>query len=107
MARRDTSRNIAGQRELAPGVTHPRSTQMSFQNGSLIRLLFQIPKILKHTPLPATSGNTSVAPLTIMVMVHEDFTGKMATMSGKIIKERNHLFVSPMPIPTKYSIAPT
>ena len=36
---------IAGQLEMALVVTHPRIPQMSFQNGLLGSLLYQIPKI--------------------------------------------------------------
>ena len=33
--------------------------------------------------------------LVIMVRVHGDFTGRMATRSGKISKARSHMFVFP------------
>ena len=64
--------------------THPRSLQMSFQNGLLRSLFFQIPKNLKQPPRLAATRSTSGAPIAILGIVHGDFTGRMATMSGKI-----------------------
>ena len=45
--------------------------------------------------LPATTTSTSGAHISIMVIIHGDFTGSMATISGKISKTRSHLFVFP------------
>ena len=42
------SRKTAGQRETALVGTHPRSTQVSFHNGLLKSILFQIPNILQQ-----------------------------------------------------------
>ena len=83
LARRDIYGKTSVQMELDIVGTHPRIPQMIFHNGSLISLLFQIPKILKHPPQPAKTISTSSAPIVIMVIVHGDFTGIMATMSGK------------------------
>ena len=73
--------------------------QMIPQNGSLRSLLFKIPMILQHPPWHATNISTSGAPTEIMVMVHGDFTGRMAKIIEKISKARNHLFVFPIPLP--------
>ena len=43
--KREISRKTEGQREMAIVVTHPRSSQISFQNGLLRSLLSQIPNI--------------------------------------------------------------
>ena len=107
VARREISRNNEGQRELALMVTHPRSPQPILHNGSLRSLLFNIPKILKHPPWSTITRSTSGAPLAIMVMVHGDFTGSMATMSVKISKARNHLFIFKIPLPMQSYISPT
>ena len=77
------SRNIAGKTDLALVVTNLRIQQMSFHDGFLRILLFQIPKILKHPPQTATTTSTSGTHHAIMVMVHGDFTGRMEMMSGK------------------------
>ena len=45
VVKRAISRKTSGQREMAIVGTHPRSPQMSFQNGLLRSLLSQIPKI--------------------------------------------------------------
>ena len=85
------SRYTAGQRELGKVGIHPRITKMRLQNGSLRSLLFQISHILKHPPWPATARSKSGAPLSIMVIVNGDFTGRMAIMNGKISKEISHM----------------
>ena len=87
--------------------TQQRSPQMIFQNRLLRSLLFQIPKILQQTPCPATKGITSGAPIEILVRVHGDFTGRMATRSEKIIKAIIHLFVFTILTPIISFIAPT
>ena len=81
------------------GGNPPRSPQMSFHNGLPRSLLFQIPNILQQSTLPATRSSTSGSPLAIMVRVHGDFTGRMATSSGKISKARSHQFVFPILLP--------
>ena len=93
VSRRSISRNTARQRELAIVETDPISPQISFHNRSLRSMVLQTPKIFQHPPWPATTRSTSIAPLAIMVMMHEDFIGRMAMMSGNISKERNHLLV--------------
>ena len=93
VGKRSISINNANQREMSLVGNHPRSAQMRFQNGSLISLFFQIPRILQQPPQPATIIIISSLPL-IMVMVHGEFTGRMAMMSGKIIQARNHLLFS-------------
>ena len=45
--------------------------------------------------MTARTSITSGTPIAIMVMVHGDFTGRMAVMSGKISKAIKHLFVFP------------
>ena len=107
MARRYISRYTEGKREMALVGTRPRSPKMSFQNGSLRSLLFQIPKILQQPPLPTTARSKSDAYLSIMVMVHGDFTGMMDTRSGEISKTRSHMFVFTIPLTIQKYISPT
>ena len=83
VSRRAISRKNARQRELALVGTHPSITQMRFQNGLLRSLLFWIPKILQHTPQPATTTSTRCAPLEIMIMAYGYFTRNMDMTSGK------------------------
>ena len=99
MARRDISRKTAGQRELDLVGNHPRGPHMSFHNEPLISLLFQIPNILQHKTCTTTTRSKSGAPIEIMVIVHGDFTGRMATISGKTRKAINHLLIFPIPLP--------
>ena len=99
MARREIPRNTPGKRELSLVGNHPRIPKMSFHNGSLRRLLFQILRILQHPPCPQKNKITSGAPLAIMVMVHGAFTVRIVTMSGKISKARNYMFVFTIPLP--------
>ena len=93
VAKGDISRKTADKGELDLLVTQTRSPQMISQNGSLRSLLFHIPKIFQHPPWPATTISRTGAPLEIVAMVYGDFTGMMATMSGKTIKARSNLFV--------------
>ena len=79
---------------MALAVTHPRSPQGRFQNEWLRSLLSPIPKIWKQPTWNATTRSTSGAPLAIMVMVHGDFTGRIATRNGKLSKVKSQLFFS-------------
>ena len=79
-------------------VTHTRSPQMRFQNWSLRKLLFQIPKILKYPPRPTTTRITCGEHIEIMVIMHRDFNGRISTRSGKISKARSNLIVFPIPL---------
>ena len=99
VSRMAISRKIAGQREMALVGTHPRSQQISFQDGLLRSLLFQIQIILQQPPWPTTTISKSGTTIAIMVMVHGGFTGRVATMNGEIIKARSHLFPFPILIP--------
>ena len=45
VVKRAISRKTAGQREMDLVGTHPRSVQMSFQNGLLRSMFYHIPKI--------------------------------------------------------------
>ena len=83
------------QQEMALSGTHPRNLQMSFQKGLLESLLSQIPKFWQQPPRHATTRSTNGAPLVIMVRVHGEFIGRMATRSEKINKARSHMFVFP------------
>ena len=101
VARRAIPRKTTGQRELCLVVTYPRSLQTILQNGWLRSLLFQIPNIFQHPPWHATIRSTSDVPLSIMVIVHGDFTVRMSTMSGETSKAINHMLVFPIPLPLK------
>ena len=93
VAKRDIFRKTEGQREMTLVGTRPIIPQMSFQNGLLRSLLYQIPKIWQHPPWPATTRNKSSIPLLMMFRIYGYFTGTMAMGSGKISKSRIHLFV--------------
>ena len=94
VSRRYTSRKNACQTEMAPVGNHPRSTQMSFQNGLLRSLLFQIPKIIQQPPWTETARSTIGAPLSIMVMVYVTCSSpRYPLRSHYLVCSENHLFI--------------
>ena len=101
-----TSRKTAGQREMVLVVNHTRRPQISFYNGSLIILLHRLPNIWQHPPWPTTKRSASGMHLVKMLMVHGDFTGRVATRSGSIIRAIKRLLDLLIIIPTQSSIDP-